>query len=782
MNFNEKLIFANIGDLAMKYDCIHGANINIARITPELIDGFKPVQRRAIWIMRQTDGGKHFRKLASITGEVFGKCHPHAPTAIDDAIVLMAQPWRNIIPLIDKNGNFGNCAGDVAGASRYIQARLSPFCIDCFFSEMKDAVLEMELGSDEKTLIPKYIPSKYPVTLLNGCLGIGFGLSANIPCFNFREVIEATILLMHRPKANIILIPDSATGADIINTDFALANNTGKGSYTQRCTFEIDDKLNMITITSLPELTTAKDITEKIADIKLNKGLPELMQMNDHSGASIQIELLIRDDVNPHKFMKKLIKQVAGLERSYPVTITVSNDYQTFDLSVKDVLLGWIDYRREYKRTLESNKRTRLTAELRAIDVKIFIMNKDNLKKTINLFQNSRNAADIERKLIEEYHNTPIRMDSLQARAISNMRMSELTIEEYEKYCELQKELTQELNDLDSMLKVENGIDKIIIAELREGLKKYGVPRRSNVVPYEISVSNEVEGNCILQLSSDGMILRKQGTNAEEEPIPTDSNGFACLVNNDSSFILVDDKGYCSFIKVNEIPLDVEVPVNRYSKKPLDGKIIALLPFDIESNKCCTLISRKGILKRIKISDMTPSKKPCISMDSDDLLVKGIVLSIKSHKELLVYTDNGMGQRFDPNGIRITSPNAKGGSGFKLAKDDMIVGCYAISPESNQYLLYCTQKGKTRLNNIEFLPVRDSKHDKMVQLISLNERDKLISVVGCNKYDKAEIYFDDNKKEVLDLKHLEESTMSTPPKKSINKDMKSAKVIKVRII
>ena len=782
MEFNEKFIVENVSDLAMKYDCIHGMNINLARITPDLIDGLKPVQRRIIWIMFQNDGGRNARKVASISGEVFGKCHPHSPTAIDDAIVKMAQSWRNMIPLITGLGNFGAENGAEAGASRYIQAKLSEFCIDVFFKDFKDANIEMELAYDEKTWTPLVLPSRIPIVLLNGCLGIGFGQSSNIPSFSLREIIEATILLMHRPNAKIVLIPDSTTGADIIQTDFAALCNRGCGSYSQRCTYEIDPVENKITITSLPELTTANDITDKIADIKLNKGLPELLSMNDLSGAKIEIELFIRDDINPYKFMKKLIKQVPGLQRSYPVNITVTNDYKSYDLSIKDLLLGWIAWRREYANVSLSNKRTRLTAELRAVDVKIFVMSKENLKKTIELFKNSKNKTEIEQKLIEVYHNTPIRMDSLQARALSNMKMYELTIEEYEKYCKLKEDLTNELNNLEEMLKVENGIDKEIIAEMREILKKYGTPRRSNVVPPEISVSNEVEGMCILQLSSDGMILRKQGTNAEEEPIPTDSNGYACLVNNDASFILIDDRGYHSFIKVSEIPLDVEVPVNRYGKKALAGKIVAMLPFDIESNKCCTLISKKGIIKRIKISEMTPTNKPCIALDSDDALVKGIVLSIKSHKELLVYTNNGMGQRFDPNGIRITSPNAKGGSGFNLAKDDEIVGCYAISPESNQFLLYCTQKAKTRLNNIEFLPTRDSKHDKMVQLIELNDRDKLISVLGCNKLDTACIYFDDDKSEKLKIKTLEESTMSTKPKKSINKDMKTAKVVKVRII
>ena len=140
-----------------------------------------------------------------------------------------------------------------------------------------------------------------------------------------------------------------------------------------------------------------------------------------------------------------------------------------------------------------------------------------------------------------------------------------------------------------------------------------------------------------------------------------------------------------------------------------------------------------------------------------------------------------MGHRLDPNSIRITSPSAKGISGFKLKKDDEICGVYAISPEENTHLLYVTAKGKARLNLIDYLPTRESKHDEMVQLITLNDRDKLVAVLGCNKLDKATVYFDDSDSETIDIKKLPESTMSSEPKKVTNKNAVSNNITKVKI-
>lgn len=781
-SFEEKFIDKNIAELCMDYDKIKGANTNLARIAPDFVDGLKPVQRRALYIMFLKDRGKSYRKLATISGDTFGRVHPHTPTAIEDALVNIAQEWHNSIPLIDGEGNWGSVSGDPAGASRYIKARLSEYAYACFFEDWNDSVVDMVMGYDEETKEPLYLPAKYPNALLNGCLGIGYGMASNIPPFNFREVVEATITLMMDPEAPIVLIPDSPTGANIIEGDFQKISDMGNGTYSMRCKYEIDAEDNTIIITSLPYQISVNSIREKIADIKEKNGLPELITMNDLSGEYVNLQLVIRDDVNPYKFMKKLISEVAGLEKSYPVNITVTNDYESFDYSVKKLLTEWIRYRREQKRVVVTHKRTTLLAEQRTNDVKIFLMSKHNLDDTINIFRASRNRSDIERRLIETYKNSEIHMDSLQARALSNMRMHELCQESYEECLKRREELLKEIKDIEDILNSTDGIDKLIIAELRDGIKRFGSPRKSNVVPRKIKVSSDVEGSCILQLSSDGNIIRKIATNVYEEPIPADNNGFAVRVDNDSSFILINEAGYYAFIRAKDLPVDSEVPVTRYAKQRLDGNIIAMLPWDMDSDLCCTLISKKGVLKRIKISEMGPSKKPCVMLDRNDSLVRGIVTQMKSAKDILVYTREGMGQRFDPNLLRVTSPSAKGGNGFKLKGDDEIVGCYAINPEENQYIAYVTMKGKVRLNLIDYLPLRDSKHDAMVMLISINDRDRLLSVVGCNKFDKLQVFFDDGTNEIIEIEHLEEGTMSSEPKKVTTKNAVTNNIVKVKLM
>lgn len=784
MDFNEKIIDMDIAEIAKEKDCIHGINIDLQRVIPDVIDGLKPVQRRVLYITYLQDGGKEFRKLASISGDTFGKIHPHAPTSISDAVVGLVQPWMNNLPLFQDNGdNWGTIAGDEAGADRYIKCRLSDYAIACFFEDWKYSIVDKVLGADEKTEEPVYLPAKYPNILLNGSLGIGYGAGSSIPPFNFRDVVHATIQLLNDPNSHIVLIPDSPTGADIIEGDFARMSEISSAKYTMRCTYEIDEKHNIITITSLPYKVFSNDIRLRISEIKKRGGLEDLVAMNDLTGKETKIELILQNKVNPYKYMKKLIKEVAGLECSYSVNFTIVDELEMYDYSIKKILLEWIRWRKEQVRVILLNKQMSFINDIREIDVKIFILNKDNLQTTIDLFRRAKNRREIELALMSKYKNSEVGMDSLQAQAISEMKFYEITEEMHNKLFEKREKLQKDLEEVEAILNDERGVEKVIIGELRDGDKRFGSPRRSSVVPYKISVGTENAGISIIQLSSDGIAIRKLATNADEEPIPTDSNGFAVKVENDESFILVDENGYHSFIKVKELPFDVEVPINRYGRNNIDGNIVAMLPYELDSNKSCILISKKGMLKKFNISEMKPIKKPLMGLDNDDKIIKGITILTKSAKDLLIYTKDGMGQRLDPNNIRITSMFAKGIEGFKLKPDDEIVGCYSINPEENQYLLYVTMKGKMRLNNIDFLPVRNSKHDMMLNLISIPDRDRLLSIIGCNKFDKVQVFFDNGTDEIIEVEHMEESTMSAEPKKlTMTQNAVTTNIVKAKLV
>ncbi len=674
MEFKEKFIKKNIATLCKHYDSIAGVNKNYTRISPDLIDGVKLGARRMLYLMYLQNGHKEFNKVATIVGDTIGKLHMHGDMTVYNTLVGLGQWWNNNIPLIEPDGNYGSIAGDPAGASRYIKGKISDYAYECFFSDWKDSVVDMRMGADAKTLEPLYLPAKYPNVLINASMGIGFGMSSNIPPFNFREVIETTILLLKNPNFDIVLVPDSPTGCDIVENNFKKICDTGKGTYTMRCKYEVLSDENVVKITNIPYQTTlstkeGNGIIQRIAEIKEKGGLAALKDMQDLTQREVDIRLELRDDINPYKFMKKLISEIPGLEKTYPVDMTVVNDYKILSLSIKGILLEWIKYRRDQKRIVINHKRSRIDAEMKDLTVKIFVLSHDNLEKTLRIFKSSRNRSEVEATLVQMYRDTEIRMDSIRAKTISDMKFHEATIETYEKCVKKKEELQKEYNDVEEILNSENGIDKIIIAELRDGAKRFGTPRKSNVVPQNISIDTEIEGSCILQLSCDGMLERKTATNVDEEAVPTDSNGFALYCENDSGFIAIDENGNYDLIKVKEIPVDNQVPLNRYIKKTL-SKIVAMLPYDLSPDKYCTLISKRGMLKKIRIADIKSSKKACLELLAGDKLVAGIVTTGNTSKDILIYTNDGRGQRLDPNNLRVTSCSAKGLVGFNLKTDE----------------------------------------------------------------------------------------------------------------
>ena len=580
----------------------------------------------------------------------------------------------------------------------------------------------------------------------------------------------------------VTLIPDSPTGCDIIETDFYDVCNSTNSRYAMRAKYKFDFERNVIFITNIPFMTVSNDLRGKIAEAKESGKFPELMSMEDHSGKEVDIRLRLRNDANPHKFMKKLIKNVPGMEKSYPVNVNISVDYQTYDMTIKSVLLAWIRFRRDQKRVMINHRRTSIFAEQRTNDVKIFLMKGDNLDKTISIFKNSKNKADIEANLIKEYKDSEIYMDTLQARTLSELRMYKLSKEEYAACLKRKEELDTELANIEAILNTPNGVDKVIIGELKEGVKKYGSPRKSNVVPLKISFDTEVDGFCILQLSGTGKIMRSIATNVDEEPIPKDSDGFAVKVDNDSSFILIDECGDYAFVKVKELPVDEEFPINRCLSKELK-KIVAMLPFSYESTLCCTLITKLGNMKRIRIADMVPKNRPCIRMEENDALVSGLVTKERSNKDILVYTKDGLGARIDPNSIKIRSQFAAGRLGFKLNFEDEIAGCFTIDSEQNKYLLYVTKRGRMRLNEAKYLPLRGSSDkESMVRLITLTDRDDLVSILGCNKSDTVQVFYLDGKTENVKISSLREETMSSEPKKVVMQNTISNVIVKTKLI
>ena len=198
---------------------------------------------------------------------------------------------------------------------------------------------------------PEVLPARYPHALFNPQLsGIGFGLASNIPPFNVAEVMEATIKLIKNPKAKIFLVPDSPTGADIVDDgQFEKINETGVGTFTLRGTTEVDEINNTITITSIPLQITIDAIIKNIVELREKKMFDEIKDIKDYTKNKTGVKTIIYLDptANPYKTIEKLYSKNTGLKKTYPVGLKMIDDYRDFDYGVKSFLLEWIEYRRD---------------------------------------------------------------------------------------------------------------------------------------------------------------------------------------------------------------------------------------------------------------------------------------------------------------------------------------------------------------------------------------------------------------------------------------------------
>ena len=195
MQQEEQIIRTEYSELMQKSYIDYAMSVIIARALPDVRDGLKPVQRRTLYDMYELGirYDKPYRKCARIVGDTMGKYHQHGDSSIYDALVVMAQEFKNGLPLVDGHGNFGSIEGDGAAAMRYTEARLQKITQEAFLSDLDKDVVEFVQNFDETEKEPTVLPSRYPNLLVNGTTGIAVGMATNIPPHNLREVINAVV-------------------------------------------------------------------------------------------------------------------------------------------------------------------------------------------------------------------------------------------------------------------------------------------------------------------------------------------------------------------------------------------------------------------------------------------------------------------------------------------------------------------------------------------------------------------------------------------------------------
>jgi DNA gyrase subunit A len=506
----------------------YSMSVIIGRALPDVRDGLKPVHRRILFGMYELGltSTKAYRKCAKIVGEVLGKFHPHGDTPVYDALVRLAQDFNMRYPLVDGQGNFGSVDGDPPAAMRYTEARLSKIAEE-MLADIEKETVDFVPNFDESEHEPVVLPTRIPNLLVNGSSGIAVGMATNIPPHNLKEVLEAAILLIEEPDANLKKVmklipgPDFPTAGYIYGREgIEQAYKTGRGSFQVRAKAAIEQRgkdRQDIVITELPYQVNKARLIENIAGLIQNKkidGIADIRDESDRDGMRIVIE--VKRDEEPQIILNKLFK-MTQMQESFSMILLAIVAGQPRELGLLELLRLFIEHRVDVvrRRTAYELRKAREREHI-LIGYRIAL---DNIDEVIKIIRGSASRANARQNLHDFFSNKDIRvMVGGKERTVEGIKVDRkkygivaltgdligpaegegLTYAQIDAILELQlhrltqlsvdeilKELAQlreRIGELEEILHSEKKLKAVIVAELREILKTYGDERRTQIV------------------------------------------------------------------------------------------------------------------------------------------------------------------------------------------------------------------------------------------------------------------------------------------------------------
>lgn len=470
----------------------YAMSVILSRAIPE-IDGFKPSHRKLLYTMYKMgllNGTKV--KSATIVGETM-KLNPHGDAAIYDTMVRLSRGYEALLhPFVDSKGNFGKAySRDMQWAApRYTEAKLAPIAGELFSDIDKDTVDFVD-NYDNTRKEPTLLPVRFPAILTNPTTGIAVGMASSICSFNLQEICDTTIALIKDPDADVtetLKAPDFPGGGLLLYDRDAMAAiyDTGRGGFKVRAKYNYDKENKCIEITEIPSTTTAEAIIDKVIEKyksgALKSDVSDIRDETDKSGLKITIDL--KKGTDPDKLMQKLYKSTP-LEDTFSCNFNVIIAGVPKVLGVKDLLNEWIAFRTE-------NVQRRVYFDLSKAKEKLHLL--EGLQK---ILLDIDKAISIIRKTEEEAEVVPNLMigfgiDETQANYVAEIKLRHLNREYILKRTQDIDQLRKDIAEMEDILAHKSKIKKIIVGELQDVAKKYGQPRKTEII-YACDIAAEEE-------------------------------------------------------------------------------------------------------------------------------------------------------------------------------------------------------------------------------------------------------------------------------------------------
>ena len=763
MSTLDKLIPINIEDEMKSAYIDYSMSVIVSRALPDVRDGMKPVHRRVLYGMHDLGvrSNSSYKKSARIVGEVLGKYHPHGDSSVYDTMVRMAQSWSLRYLMVDGQGNFGSIDGDSPAAMRYTEARMQKISEEMLADIDKNTV-DHQLNFDDTLKEPTVLPTRVPNLLINGASGIAVGMATNMPPHNLKEVAEGIIAQIDNPDITIdelmtyIKAPDFPTGGIIYGYEGVKeAFHTGRGRVVLRAKADIQelDGRECIIVTEIPYQVNKAEMIRKTAELVNDKKIEGISNIRDESDRKgMRIVYILKRDAVPNIVLNMLYKYTS-LQSSFSVNNIALVNGRPELLNLKQLIGHFIDHRHEVvvrRTTFELKK-----AEERAHILQGMIIASDNIDEVIILIKASSNAEQARQKLIEKFS-----LSEVQAKAIVEMRLRQLTGLEQDKLRAEYDELLSTIEDLKDILDNKDRRMAIIKTETNYVVEKYGDDRRSeiNFVGGSFRIEDIIpDEKVVITISHAGYIKRtplaeyktqnrggvgQKGSTTRNE----DFLEHLFVGTNHQYMLFFTQKGRCFWLRVFEIPEGSKTSKGRAIQNLInieqDDKVMAFIctqdlkDDDYINSHYVIMATKKGQVKKTSLEQYSRPRSNginAITIKDGDVLLEAKLTTGQSQVVLAV--KSGKAIRFEENKTRPMGRNASGVRGIRLANDaDEVIGMVSVN-DMDSDILVVSENGYGKRSKLEDYRMTN-RGGKGVKTISITEKTgSLVSIKNVSDSD-----------------------------------------------
>jgi DNA gyrase subunit A len=755
----------NIEDEMKRSYLDYAMSVIIGRALPDVRDGLKPVHRRILYGLHEM--GLHYnrptRKCAKIVGEVLGKFHPHGDAPVYDSLVRMAQTFSMRYPLIDGQGNFGSVDGDPPAAMRYTEARLSRIS-DTLLEDIDKETVDFRPNYDDSEVEPEVLPTRAPNLLINGGSGIAVGMATNIPPHNLKEIIDATIAMVHDPKTPLAKVLEMVPGPDFPTGGFILGRqgivdyySKGRGSLKLRAraaTEKSGKDREAIIVTEIPFQVNKARLIEQIAALVADKkieGISDVRDESDRDGMRIVIEL--KRGEQAEIILNNLYKHTQMQINFGVIMLSIVNG-QPRELGLLDVIKRFIEHRQDVvRRRTDYLLRKARDREHLLLGFKQAL---DHLDEVIQLIRAAKIPREARESLIGRFEFT-----EKQAQAIIELQLQRLTGMEQQKIVDELAEIQRMIGEYLEILGSEKVLRTLIVKELKEVQKDFGDKRRTEIIEDtgEIKLEDLVQVEDVAVTVSRGGYLKRtavdtyrrqsrggkgrigMGTRSE------DMVEHLLIASTHAYLLLFTNKGRVYWLKIYEIPDASTASKGKHisgliNLQPDEAVKAFLAVKDFVQGQYIIMVTKNAVIKKCELTEFDNPRSGgiiAVALDDDDELLGAQITNGNNY--VFLGSHDGMASRFKEDEVRAMGRPARGVRAMDLRKGDYLVGVAAV--EDDWFILSISEKGfgkRTPLKDYR-LTARGAKGvinmkitpkiGKVVEVLPVKENTDLM-VITCN--------------------------------------------------